>query len=62
MMLTADASKAQAHHAQLLGAGDFLTKPLDIVSFLAAVARQLELPEGGTAPLSNSPPHPPESA
>jgi CheY-like chemotaxis protein len=41
VILTADASKAQSEHARLLGVDDYLTKPLDVVSFMAAIGRHL---------------------
>jgi PAS domain S-box-containing protein len=45
VMLTADASKTQSEQARLLGASDYLTKPLDIVAFLDAVAHHLTVPD-----------------
>ena len=45
VMLTADASKSQAEHARVLGASEYLTKPLDVVSFIATIARHLALAE-----------------
>jgi PAS domain S-box-containing protein len=44
VMLTADASKTQSEHARRLGASDYLTKPLDIGSFIEIVAHHLALP------------------
>ena len=49
MMLTADASKTQSEHARLLGASDYLTKPLDVASFIDAVASHLKLPNAQTS-------------
>jgi signal transduction histidine kinase/ActR/RegA family two-component response regulator len=46
VMLTADASKAQSEHARLLGASDYLTKPLDVASFIEVIAHHLTLSEG----------------
>jgi CheY-like chemotaxis protein len=46
VMLTADASRAQSEHARLLGASDYLTKPLDVASFIDVIAHHLTLPEG----------------
>jgi CheY-like chemotaxis protein len=44
VMLTADASKTRSEHALLVGASAYLTKPLDIGSFLDSVTQHLLLP------------------
>jgi PAS domain S-box-containing protein len=44
VVLTADASKTQADHARRLGASDYLTKPLDIVSFIETISHHLAAP------------------
>jgi signal transduction histidine kinase/CheY-like chemotaxis protein len=43
VMLTADASKTQSEHARVLGASAYLTKPLDVISFIDNVAQHLTL-------------------
>jgi PAS domain S-box-containing protein len=43
VILTADASKTESDHARVLGASEYLTKPLDVVSFVDTVARQLRV-------------------
>jgi PAS domain S-box-containing protein len=47
VILTADASKTQTEHAHLLGASDYLTKPLDVSGFIDVVAHHLSLLDDG---------------
>jgi PAS domain S-box-containing protein len=47
VMLTADASKTQSEHARLLGASDYLTKPLDVVGFIDVIVDHLSLLDDG---------------
>jgi CheY-like chemotaxis protein len=42
IVLTADASHSQAERMRALGAAEFMTKPLDVVRFLDAVAAHLD--------------------
>jgi PAS domain S-box-containing protein len=49
VMLTADASKTQSEHARLLGASDYLTKPLDVISFIEVVMHHLTPPDSQPA-------------
>jgi signal transduction histidine kinase/CheY-like chemotaxis protein len=50
IVLTADATRAQADRVRRLGAADYLTKPLDVGRFIEAIATHLSAPPGNTAP------------
>jgi CheY-like chemotaxis protein len=45
VMLTADPGRSESERARALGASDYLGKPLDVISFVVAIARHLALPE-----------------